>query len=335
MNVAEDSARDPIGADAHSSAPDGTSPLDSPSEQTGTGKPHVRVLSQVLKGGPWKSGQATQGIAADDSGRVFIGDKNNIYSVEGNTATVHISLEEAAVAPGTLFNFHDFDISPEGRLYMLLAAAFSDKGYVLRISRSSQAHEAEVWVDLPYAVASQYLAVIREGYLAVIQDERMWAVTAAGAKQVYDHDLFMLLDPCATRDLSADTTGQFLFQPGCARSGLLRGNIDGSGIAILYPLGTGSAIAASSFLCSARDPSGGFMVVVRDARDGAPKLYHIAADAQGPTGLDWIRTEPSFADAALSDDNADPSGFDFCSLAVAKNGTVYYQTFSQLWKVEP
>ncbi|HEY4392434.1 MAG TPA: hypothetical protein VGP64_00150 [Polyangia bacterium] len=70
-----------------------------------------------------------------------------------------------------------------------------------------------------------------------------------------------------------------------------------------------------------------------DPNDNAPRLYHVADDAAVTSGLAWIATTPSFAQASQL--KRDVFAFDFCSLATTPDGTVYFQTYSQLWKVSP
>ena len=115
----------------------------------------------------------------------------------------------------------------------------------------------------------------------------------------------------------------------------MRGQADGSGAGVLYTtsLEGPSTIAADNFLCVARDPSGGFTLAVADPSDDEPRLYHVADDAQGTSGLTEIETTPSFAQA--SQQKSSVFGFDYCSLATAPDGTVYFQTYAQLWKVSP
>jgi hypothetical protein len=131
----------------------------------------------------------------------------------------------------------------------------------------------------------------------------------------------------------------FLYQPGCNGYPLLRGNADGTGVGVLYntTITPPSAVSADNFLCSARDPSGGFYIIVEDVSDGAPRLYHLAGDAQGTarptTDPVWIPTVPSFAQAKKS--QSETFGFLFCSIATARDGTVFFQTYHQLWKVSP
>lgn len=128
-----------------------------------------------------------------------------------------------------------------------------------------------------------------------------------------------------------------MYEPGCLDYPLLRGHTDNSGLTILYTsnlMGSGSAIAASNFLCTARDPAGGFYVMTEDDSGiVADRLFHVADDADGASGLREIPTQPTFADAGAHSGNS--FVFHFCSMAAAKDGAVFIQSYSQLWKVEP
>ena len=201
--------------------------------------------------------------------------------------------------------------------------------------RSSQPHQAEPWVDVaPTIMDARKIAVIDDGLIGLVSRTGFWTFSDAGGTLIYPPSIF---NPpgCAYEDLAADRSGTFLFQPGCNGSPLLRGEADGSGVGVLYAssLLQPGDIAADNFLCVARDPSGGFYLVVEDPTDSAPRLYHVADDAQGTTGLTWIETVPSFAQASQRKSNV--LGFLYCSLAAAPDGTVYFQTAAQLWKVAP
>jgi hypothetical protein len=130
----------------------------------------------------------------------------------------------------------------------------------------------------------------------------------------------------------------FLDQVGCNGSPLLRGNVDGTSVGILFDTFIGqpnasSPVSAQNFLCSNRDPSGGFNIVVNDASDNSPRLYHIDEDAHGSSGVTRIDTVPSLTQAKRS--NGEVFGFLYCSVATAQDGTIFIQTYHQLWKVYP
>jgi len=302
------------------------------------GPKRTRVLSLVLDGAPWYASQATQGIAADAQGKVYVADYANIFEVDGATVSTYLTAAEAAAAaePGASTpGIGDLDIGPDGRLYFVTSWFSTTKGARLGVMRSSQPHVAVPWIDISTTTMDAgEIAVIDDGLIALVSRSGFWTFSGAGGTLIYAPSL-VGTQGCADEDLAAGRSGTFLYQPGCNGSPLLRGQADGSGVGVLYPsslLGP-SDIAAENFLCVARDPSGGFYLAVDDPTDDAPRLYHVADDAQGTSGLTWIETAPSFAQA--SQQKSSVFGFDFCSLATAPDGTVYFQTYAQLWKVSP
>ena len=294
------------------------------------GGPPRRVLVQVLEGAPWYATQATQGIAVDSRGRVYVGDYANVFMVEADAVTTYLT---AAEAGGT--GLGDFDIGPDDRLY--IAMGVPTPGQPLRVVRSNQPHQVEPWIDLSPTLSDlSKLAVIDDGAIGVISRAGFWTFTDGGGTQVYSASNLGGTDGCATQDLAAARSGVFLYQPGCNGSPLVRGHSDGTGVAVLYSTTyhQPSALAATNFLCVARDPSGGFyVIVINESDDGSPRLYHVADDAQGTSGLTLIETAPSFAQAKARASNV--FGFRYCSLAAARDGTVYFQSYAQLWKVLP
>ena len=297
-----------------------------------------RVLSLVLDGAPWYASQSPQGIAADGQGKVYVADGNNVFMVDGATVSTYLTAAEAAGAaePGALMpRLGDLDIGPDGRLYFVTSWFSTTAGMRLGVMRSSQPHVAQPWIDVaPTTMDAREIAVIDDGVIGLVSRSGFWTFSDAGGKLAYPPSL-VASEGCACEDLAADRTGTFLFQSGCNGYPLLRGQADGSGVDVLYPTSPGgpSTIAANNFLCVARDPSGGFTLAVQDPSDDEPRLYHVADDAQGTSGLTEIETTPSFAQA--SQQRSSVYGFDFCSLATAPDGTVYFQTYAQLWKVSP
>ena len=297
-----------------------------------------RVLSLVLDGAPWYASQSTQGIAADAQGKVYVADGAHIFMVDGAAVSTYLPAAEAAAgaeAGASSPGIGDLDIGPDGRLYFVTYWSSTTTGARLGVMRSSQPHVAQPWIDVaPTTMDVGEIAVIDDGVIALVSRTGFWTFSDAGGKLIYAPSL-VGTQGCADEDLAAGPSGTFLYQPGCNGSSLLRGQADGSGVGVLYPsslLGS-SDIAANNFLCVARDPSGGFYLAVDDPTDDEPRLYHVADDAQGTSGLTWIETAPSFAQA--SQQKSDVFGFDFCSLATAPDGTVYFQSYAQLWKVSP
>jgi len=302
------------------------------------GGPRPRVLSLVLDGAPWYATQATQGIAADAQGKVYVTDSGHVFMVDGATVSTYLTAAEAAGAADAAAStprLGDLDIGPDGRLYFVTSWSSTTTGARLAVMRSIEPHAAQPWIDLTPTISdAQQIAVIDDGFIGLVSRTGFWTFSDAGGTLIYQPSQ-VYAGGCACEDLAADPSGTFLYQSGCNGYPLLRGQADGSGVGILYQasLTQPSTIAANNFLCVARDPSGGFYFVVQDPTDDEPRLYHVTEDAQGTSGLTWIETTPTFAQASQQRSNV--FGFDYCSLATAPDGTVYFQSYAQLWKVSP
>lgn len=324
--IDEPLADGPSGGDAQAGA-DGGPVRDGGPDGT-TSKP--RTLTLVYEGAPWYASQATQGIAVDPAGRVYVQDATTVYQVEGNALGKYLTSDEAAVK-----GFGDMDIGPDGRLY--IAASWPTPGATFGILRSSAPHVAERWIDLtPTLMDVSKIAVIDDGAIAAVSRSGFWTFTDAGGKLIYGPSTPYAWSPgCACEDLAAARSGVFLYQPGCNAYPILRGQTDGSGVSTLYNAAVGhdSEVSASNFTCVARDPTGGFYFIVQNIDDYAPRLFHVTEGAQGTSGLALIDTVPSFAEAKKRASST--FGFMYCSLATGQDGAVYFQTYAQLWKVAP
>jgi len=188
-----------------------------------------------------------------------------------------------------------------------------------------------MWRDLSTYTAER-LSVIGTNEVGFIDYSGLWKATPTGQQLVYSPSKLITIDSCADQDLVINPSGIFLYAPGCLGSSILRGNIDGSGVDKLYdPMP--NPINGGNFLCEARDPAGGFYMIVDDIGGGSPRMYHVAEDANGAVGLTHVVTDPSFGEARFT--QSENVAFEYCSLATAPDGTVYFQTESQLWKVSP
>jgi hypothetical protein len=288
----------------------------------------VRSLLLVTSAGPWQVGQSTAGMAVDTKGRVYIGDQDNVYVADGALVTTYLTAAEAAStsAAAGLLGFDDLDIASDDALYILSSGT---------VVRSRAAHQAEIWRDVSQIQQARHLGVIANDFVGLIGADGFWTSTPTATQLVYAAaDIDDGID-CAKEDLAMGAAGMFLYQPGCNRYPLLRGQADGSGVEILYDtsLSQSNPVQASNFLCTARDPMGGFYSVIEDPTSTAAHLLHIADAAHGSIGLTAIETTPSFAEAAKS--QHEQYAFRFCSLAVSGDGIVFFQTYSQLWKVLP
>jgi hypothetical protein len=325
--------------DAAADTVDGPQP-EAPSDAGDGAVPHPRVLSLVLQGAPWYATQATQGIAVDANNRVYVGDNASIFAVDGSVVSTYLTTAEVAGPTALSSGFGDFDIAPDGQLYIVAAKLVQGSAESVEIITSNAAHQAQPWASLATVNQPQELGVISDGYVGLVSRDGFWTFNSNGGSIIYSTT--KLGSPgytCATEDLATAPSGVFLYLPGCNGSPLLRGRADGSGVSTLYETQIGqsltSPVVAANFLCAARDPSGGFYFVVSDTSDTdpAPHLYHVTEDAQGTNGLELIDTIPTFAQAKQSQNEV--YGFDFCSLAVARDSTVFFQTYHQLWKVSP
>ncbi len=159
----------------------------------------------------------------------------------------------------------------------------------------------------------------------------MYTVTDKGATRLYGGEL--QAQDCATEDLAVARSGVFVYQMGCNGSPIQLGNLEGSGIAsLLQP--SENALDADNFLCSGRDPAGGFFTVYQDTT-GASQLVHFDECFTDTTGFTVVPLSPTLAGAAAAEASVQPLAFEYCALAVSPKGTIFIQTFDELWRVDP
>jgi len=280
----------------------------------------------VIDNAPWMGLQRSGGMAVDSQNRVYLEDTQDVWIIEGQNVSKYLTLDEAAAKnPVTVQNYiTDLDIGPDGLLYIALSG-FSDTAAVTVIVRSSGPHVAQPWLDVS-SIGAARLSVISANRAAVVNVGGLYTLSATGPTLVYPNDQLENRENCALQDLSATPTGAFLYQPGCNGSALFRGNVDGSGVSTV----TGFYV---TYICTARDPRGGFYMAVDDFPPGAFRIYHFADGATAAADATLVETTPPFGQ--VQGLQADPLDFVFCSMAAATDGSIYVQTFSQLWKVSP
>jgi hypothetical protein len=297
-----------------------------------------RTLSLVVFNAPWKGTQRVQGMAVDAQSRVFLEDQTNVYMFDGKTVTTYLTLAETTASTTVhAAAIKDLDIDANGLLYVLMWGGSNYSPTSTLVVRSSAAHVADPWLDV--TTSSNFalrMSVSAPGHVGLVDRDGFKLASAAGSSLLYSHPAVEGGSGCTTEDLRIGPSGVFLYEPGCNGAPLLRGNVDGSGVGVLYQ-GTVFQAPPSpytpNFTCLARDPAGGFYVMVGAVDFEAPNLYHVTEDASGTHGLELIDTVPTFSFAAKT--QSETFAFDFCSLAVGPDGAVYYQTYSQLWKVSP
>jgi hypothetical protein len=294
------------------------------------------TITQVLKDAQWGYGQHTMGFAVDSTGLVYVQDDMNVYVVDGDVIDVFLTAEEAAGLAGLGYaRFQDMDIGPDDQLYISTYET---------ILKTNTAHTAEVWGDYRgpdglYMIQGK-LSVISDDEVLLAADHSLYRLNHSESEVVYEDEENTALKwhtGCACQELTTSRSGVFLYQPGCNGSPIMRGNADGSGVGVLYDSRFGDdkhALNADNFLCSARDPEGGFYVVVDSAENNVGAvLFHLTEDSNESRGFGTVPTAPTLTQA---EEFADETfSFGYCSLAVAPDGVVYMQTMSQLWRIVP
>lgn len=304
--------------------------------------PTGRALS-LLTNWPISEATGSRGLAVDAANRVFRADSQNIYVFEAGLFRTYLSIGEALsgvrlIQPG---GFTDIDAGPDGMLYVLLTGNAGDAvPSAMVVARSSSAHLAARLLDFRPEDAT-VMRVISPAKVGIFDFAGgLFTASPAGQQLVYSDS--SLGPSCARANITRGTfavgpTDLFLFSYGCDGSPILRGNFDGSGVIELYKPGS-SPIGADTFTCLARDPAGGFYVMVTGDGTGTrptsgTRIYHLADDAGGTSGFTRMGTVPSFDQARLG--QVDPTVFTTCALAAAPDGTLYVQTLNQVWKLAP
>jgi hypothetical protein len=282
----------------------------------------ARALHQLLSGITWQVGQSVAGMAVDAQERVYLSDNNNVYLVSCESVSVYMTAAEAAYIAGvsSVGGIQDLDIAPDGSLYILLWDA---------IVRSTAPHQVEVFKQFASNTLPHRLGVIDNERVAVTDDNGLTVYSATGAQLAFLDSQIDGGQGCAVEDLTTAPSGIFLYAPGCNLWPLLRGNVDGLQISAIS---TQANMLNDNFICSARDPSGGFFTVVRNL-DNQPTLYHVDETAPGASAFVPVTTSPSLIEAQMSTNET--FAFDYCSLAVGPDGRIFLQTMSQLWSISP
>lgn len=291
--------------------------------------PGPRALTKVLDGAPWTLSQRVGGMAVDAQNRVYLEDGGDVWRVDCQSFSDYLTLDEAAAkTPPTLTNrITGLDLGPDGLLYVAMSGPASGGKTVSVVVRSSAAHVAEPWIDVS-SVGVARVAVISADRVAIVNATGLYTASAADQTLVYPTAMLQSAEGCTRRDLTAAPTGVFLYQPGCNGSALYRGNVDGSGVA------TVTGFTPTS-VCTARDPKGGFYMVIDDCPQCATRIYHLADGATDRSQATLVETTPSLADVKTQESQANLLAFEFCSMAAASDGSLYIQSYQQLWKVWP
>jgi hypothetical protein len=287
-----------------------------------------RTLTLEVEDGPWEPFVPHGAVAVDSRGRVFVMDEKAVYLLEDGEVEPFLLADDARliVEPeGSLFA--DMDIGPDDVLRIISGDT---------ILHSSSPREVHVWRELPAAPffqSYQSIGVHSADAVAVARASGISFATSDGLTLLYD-TLALGARACSNEDLSVAPSGVFLYASGCTELPLLRGHVDGSGVGVLYATETlgESPLRTDNFVCSARDPRGGFYLVVRTETGLAARLFHLTETSDETQGFTEVETVPSLVE--LSEGEANHS-FSYCAMAVAPDGSVYIQTVGQLWRLLP
>jgi hypothetical protein len=291
--------------------------------------PGGRRLSLLVEKGPWETTSYHDGLAADGQHRVFRVADQHIHLIQGATVSTYLTIQEAVVQVGLRYagRFVDVDIASDGVLHALLVGTLlTANTSATLITQSAAPHVVTAWRDLSTYTTSQ-LSVIGGGKVAFTDYSGLWVATMTSQQLVFPDS--KLQNAFGAGELTVNPSGVFLYLPG---GPVLRGNTDGSSVAVLYQPSS-PPIHADRLTCTARDPAGGFFLMANDGQGEQPRLYHLTEDASGTTGITHVVTTPSFGEAQQS--RAFSRLFSSCRMATAPDGTIYVQTGDQIWKVSP
>jgi hypothetical protein len=276
--------------------------------------------------GPWYGSQSTNGMAVDKRGRLYFADYQTVYTLEGSAPSAYLTIGEIVSQAGLYASdtINDLDIAPDDTVYLLVSGS---------LIHSRAAHQATLFYKHSSTLGSAHLGVVAADQLVHVDRDGFWVVSNGAEKLVYDSARMQGSRGCATEDLAVARSGRFLYQPGCLGSPILHGDVNGAGVTTLYEIDRikPSEIHADAFNCVTRDPLGGFYLVV--GATGGPRLYHVTEDASGSNEPTEVSTTPSLAEAQRLANI--PLAFRYCSIAAGHDGTIFLQTFQQLWKIAP
>jgi len=270
----------------------------------------------------------TTGIAVDHDGRVYASDAEAVYRVTDTTVETFLTAAdiEAGLTMGALVpRIDDIDIDPDDTLYVMASG-------ILVSARAP--HDFDLVLDMRLYTdffEASHLGVVTGGYAAVVKDDGLWRVSGEPENR-YAAEQLGWSSGCEREDLAVAQTGTFLYQPGCVGSPLIRGDVAGGEVGVLYePVSnTDNPLEAQNFLCVGRDPAGGFYVVV-DNDLNHTELFHLAEQNDG-TGVQRIEMEPTLQ--SVRERSEPPFAMRYCSIAVdPEAGSVSLLTVGELYRI--
>ena len=281
-----------------------------------------RTLQQVADHAAWTSTQVLAMAASASS--VYLASSDEVDQFDGSALTPYLTVQEAADSAGlsVAAGFRALDIDAKGTLYSILSST---------VIRSQHTHQAAVWRTDPSLAVQLGVAGVDD--VVLISMQSMFRVMPHCASRLFTNGEFLGLD-CGAAQLTVAHSGSFLYAADCGVNQLYRGTIDGASFDVIYSAGSPATppLNATQFVCSTRDPAGGFYLVVDDGN--AWQLLHLSDYPSGTTGLDSVVVSPTFAEARDATPSLGrPLPFTTCKLAAKADGTLFLQTASLLFEL--
>lgn len=249
-------------------------PLDAAQSQPDLSPPSDLSFSRdwtvLLGSGPWTTLINT--AAVDSRERLYVSDGNNIFVVEGGTASVYLGAADiTAASPDGPVTVQSVDVDADDILYFLAGTHIFTSIVAGKLSMLHQLRGPYVhWLG----VVDANRMIVFDYYLAGAE-----VVTPAAETPLYDGGTVMGATDCAAESVATQRDGIFFYLPGCNGYPLIKGNIDGSGAAVLLQSDLSPRLYADNFESVTRNPYGGFVASVENnAGSWNNALIQIAED---------------------------------------------------------
>jgi hypothetical protein len=155
-------------------------------------------------------------------------------------------------------------------------------------------------------------------------------VTPAGETPLYDGGTVMGATDCAAESVAAQRDGAFFYLPGCNTYPLIKGNIDGSGAAVLLQSELSPRLDADNFESVTRNPSGGFVASVENnAGTWNNALIQIAEDGT------WSQIPTNPPMETFVNQIGDIYEFHARPVAVGPSGAIYLVGRQSIYRAGP
>lgn len=312
---------------------------DASADASADAAPSPRALSLWVYNAPWSSTGAIKAMAVDSAGRIFVMNTKGVFVVENKKVSPFLTFEESAMQVPALANgrFQDMALGSDDVPYLLAWGGSTFTPTTTQVLRVRGAHAVEAWLT-PTANFAQFVSVVAPGKIAIGDRDGLKVFTASDDGQtILKRPPFIGSSECANQDFVLAPSGVFLSNPGCNQSGLDRGTIDGATYARLVEASWAKRNDQDypNFACIARDGAHGFYFATSSLTGVATeaRLFHLDESATTPAEIAAVPTDPTFAFAAKT--QSETFAFVYCNLATGPDGSVYYETASQIWKVAP